>query len=334
MTRISKTSLLLGVAVLALTACGGSKGPGALGTKDDIVVRNNGLPGATAPVPPSAEGELAQVEAAPTPEVAGAPLEMPGESQPLPNTDPAVEQAVQQVEEARAPIAPTTTTPMSDATTASTAPATASVPADVVAPEPVAQAAAVEPPPAEPTASGPVNTVQAGTSVDNTYVPSDAPASAVSALNARRMGEQTAAPTPAPVSTSAPVASEPPVVQAPVEVPVGESVAPQAPAGATSPVYPAADYPAQAPVQTQVQAQAQVQPAPAPAAPTPAINFADPQVVKTVQAALKIKGVYKGKEDGVVNTQYLNALSKYQGDNKLPQGGLNIETLRHLGAVQ
>lgn len=327
MTR-STTTLLLSAAVIALAACGSSKGPGALGTKDDIVVRNNGLPGATAPVPPSAEGEIAQVEAAPTPEVAQAPLEMPaGSSEPAPVTDPAVEQAAQKVEESKSPVAPTTTTPINDDRAAATAPTTETVPADVVAAEPVAETANVEPPVTTP---APANNVPVGTPIsasDNTYVPNDAPASAVSALNARKVEEQAvAAPAPAPTPYQAPVAAAQPI-PAPVEAP---AVA-QPPRVSPSSVYPAEDYPPEVLAQAQARSQAVAN---LPQVSAPAVNFADPEIVKMVQASLKAKGVYGGKVDGVVNTQYLNALSKYQGLNKLPQGGLNLETLRLLGVVQ
>ncbi len=48
--RLTKTLLLATVALMALPSCSSAKGPGAVGTTDDIVVRNYG----DAPLPPSA----------------------------------------------------------------------------------------------------------------------------------------------------------------------------------------------------------------------------------------------------------------------------------------
>jgi len=69
--------MLAGFAVLSLAACSDSKGPGALGSKDDIVIRNNGLPQAqqdTADFSSTVE----QGEAVPAPDVAPPePIEPP-----------------------------------------------------------------------------------------------------------------------------------------------------------------------------------------------------------------------------------------------------------------
>ncbi len=342
MTNFAKSSLLLGVAVLALNACSSSKGPGALGTKDDIIVRNNGLPGATAPIPPSAEGEITSTvetaEAIPAaPVEQGQPLAMP-EDQPLPSADPAVDAAAQKVAESRAPVPSTTTTPINDGTPTSTAPETQTVPADIVAPEPVAATNNVTPPASTPPAGTPI-------------VPQDAPASAVSALNAQTVnqavpaptsssvypasdyaaGQQPVAPTTAP-ATSAPVgASEPAVVQPAPSAPAqGQYTYKPAPAGSTYKADPNAPYSPSAVVGANVESAAPTAPAPESAASP--LN--DPAVIKSAQAALKLKGAYTGPETGKIDAAFLNALSKYQGDNKLPQGGLNIDTLRHLGVVQ
>lgn len=376
MTRFAtKTSLLLGVAVLALTACGNSKGPGALGTTNDIVVRNNGLPGAVAPVPPSAQGEISstveQGEAVPAPDVAQAPLEIPAE--------------------AKAPVASAVTAPMNDATAPASEPTQAdvipaepvtptaeapveellsAVPTQVAAPVETPAAAPVETPAVAPTPTQQrVQTISApqGTPIeasDNTFVPDDAPAAAVAALNATRLHDAKApeaaapvatpavsAPAPATASTSAytpeAYAAPAPVAQEAETSSVTVYETAPAPVAQTAPVSPSSVYPIEdyAP---EALAQAQVQSAPSssaiappqgteiipPAAPAPAINFQEPAIIKLAQDALKRKGAYVGKEDGIPNTQYLNALSKYQADNKLPQGGLNIETLRHMGVLQ
>lgn len=309
MIRFSQSSLLLGVAVLALGACGGGKGPGALGSKNDIVVRNNGLPGATAPVPPSAAGEITstieQGEAVPTPAVAGEPLAMPPENEPLVSADPAADTVALQSNEASAPAPSSTAAPLVDGTSASTAPA-----ADIA--------------PYEPMAAAP-----AGTRVDgNLIVPNDAPASAVTALGATKIAD---------VQSAAHPQAQMPATETfvpPAGVAMAQKETAAVPASPSS-VYPAEDYPSEyaAPVQQQASVSAPIG-TPVAHAPTPSIDFTDPVIVKSVQAALKLKGAYKGKEDGVVNTQYLNALSKYQAENKLSQGGLNIDTLRSLGIVQ
>jgi hypothetical protein len=62
--------------------------------------------------------------------------------------------------------------------------------------------------------------------------------------------------------------------------------------------------------------------------------MADPAVIRAAQSALKAKGVYTGAETGQIDAGFLNALVMYQNQNNLPVGGINIETLRHLGVVR
>ena len=50
-----------------------------------------------------------------------------------------------------------------------------------------------------------------------------------------------------------------------------------------------------------------------------------------VQRALKNKGYDPGPIDGVMGSQTKSALAKFQNDNKLPLGGMNIQTLKALG---
>lgn len=186
---------MVGIALLALNACSSDKGPGAIGSKDDIVVRNNGMP------------QAAQAEVSPVP--AGADF--------------------------------TSTTE---------------------------QAAAIPPPEVAPAES----------------LPEPAQEQDVSAV----------------------------------------------PAAAPSSVYPPADYPAEV---KDEQNPAAPEIAPAAAPPTP-VDLKDPAIIRSAQAALKLKAGYNGPEDGEIGTAFLNALSSYQGKNSLPQGGLNEETLRSLGVIE
>lgn len=306
MTRISKSFLLMGTALLALSACSSDKGPGALGSKNDIVVRNNGLPGSQgqpAPVPPSSEGDFSstveQGAAVPAPEVAAAEPVAPQE--PSQATAPAVEEVARKIEEAKAPVPSTTAT------------------SDVVAPEPVATIAPV---PAPAPASAPVvsTTPPVGTPV--TPPPVQEPIAAA----------------PAPVSVPGPVVAAPaPLAPEPAEM--VEAVEPPVPVQATrrSSVYPDSDFPADAPVvSAQTTATTPVTSEPVYVQPQDAapINPTSPANIKAVQGALKLKGYYKGAETGILDSELLNALSKYQAENKLPLGGLNVDTLRSLGVVQ
>ncbi len=55
-----------------------------------------------------------------------------------------------------------------------------------------------------------------------------------------------------------------------------------------------------------------------------------PGVVTKLQQALSDKGYNPGGIDGVMGSQTLRAVSKYQADNGLASGGLTMETLQHL----
>jgi hypothetical protein len=61
-----------------------------------------------------------------------------------------------------------------------------------------------------------------------------------------------------------------------------------------------------------------------------AANTSD-AVVRQVQTALKDKGYSVGSADGVMGIKTRSMLIQYQKDNGLPQGNLNIETLKSLG---
>ncbi len=59
-----------------------------------------------------------------------------------------------------------------------------------------------------------------------------------------------------------------------------------------------------------------------------------PNVIRRLQAALKAKGYNPGRTDGVLGTDTLRAVVKYQKANNLPSGQLTIGTLQHLGVQQ
>lgn len=56
-----------------------------------------------------------------------------------------------------------------------------------------------------------------------------------------------------------------------------------------------------------------------------------PALVSDLQAALNAKGFAAGEPNGTINAQTLKALEGYQAANRLPQGGVTIETLASLG---
>lgn len=297
MIRISKSILLTGFSVLALAACSGDKGPGELGSKDDIVVRNNGMPGAQQQ---TAQGDFSstveQAEAVPAPEVASA--------EPLPDNSPAMEAAVEQHQAASAPLQSTAAATPADA---QSAPPSETRPLDAVAPtEPVT--AAPTPPPAT------TATAQAAPVV----IP-PTPQSAPSATGNVYPAAQAA---PAPAAQVATQVSAP----AATTEPEPATLAP----GVKYPLDPNAPYSPKA--VAAANAAATTTAATAPAAGVPSMT--DPATIKAAQAALKAKGGYTGAESGEIDANFLNALTVYQGQNGLAQGGLNIDTLRSLGVVQ
>ena len=318
MTRISKSALLLGAALAVLSACSGTKGPGEIGTKDDIVVRNNGLPGAKQTAAAPAEGDFSstveQAEAVPAPAV--------GAAEPLPDTSPAVEAAAQQVADAKAPLASTTATPTADMGGNAMTPSTGAKPIDQVVPETPVQDATVAPPPATTTASA---------------APAVAPAPAPMAESAPSVyptadyAPATAAPAPAtaPAATPAPAAPVTPSENAYVPVPPGTDypLDPNAPYSPKAMAGVAASSTATTPAATDAATVA----APVSAA---GLNLSDPAVIRSAQTALKTKAGYTGEVSGTVDAAFLNALTVYQGQNKLPVGGLNEATLRHLGVIE
>ncbi len=316
MTRSMKSLFLITAAATVLSACSGSKGPGELGSKDDIVVRNKGIAAAQ---PPAGDFSttVEQGEAVPAPVVAAAePVAPPAgqefaaaQQQPLPNTSPAMEQAVKQHAESQAPL-PSAATPVDAPRTD----AMANKPIDAVAP------------------AQPVNAPAPAAPVTQSVQP------AVPAQQYVATQQNMAPATPAPVAQPQiqPQAAAPVPVPAPVPAPT------PAPAAATNVPYP---LDANAPYSPKAIADAQAKAAvtaSAPVAPTvpgappaaPSMDLSDPAMVRSVQAALASKAAYVGPQTGIIDADLLNALTKYQGANGLPMGGLNEPTLRHLGIIE
>lgn len=311
MTRSRISVLLITSAALALAACSGTEGPGKIGSKDDIVIRNKNMPGqAQAAQGGDFSTTVEQGEAVPAPAVAAAEqLAPPAQSQPLPDTSPAMQQAVAAHDAAQA--APQTVETPADASRAAVA---ENKPIDAIAPTTPVNAPAPVPPPASPAPVLPQQYVA-------TQTPSAAPAPV---------------PAAAPVSTPAPAAAP--------AVPVLPEIAAAAPNPAVRnmpyPLDPNAPYSPRKIAQAQAAASTPYAPATAPAAlpaadaSAPSMNPSDASMVRAVQAALAVKGAYTGPQTGIIDADFLNALTKYQGANGLPMGGVNEATLRHLGIIE
>lgn len=56
-----------------------------------------------------------------------------------------------------------------------------------------------------------------------------------------------------------------------------------------------------------------------------------PNLIRRLQQALNAKGYRSGKVDGVLGRDTLNAVIKFQRDNRLPSGQLTLATLKRLG---
>jgi len=59
-----------------------------------------------------------------------------------------------------------------------------------------------------------------------------------------------------------------------------------------------------------------------------------PDVVRRLQTALKREGYYPGNIDGVLGAATMQAVEKYQRDEKLPSGQVTIGVLKRLGVQQ
>ncbi len=343
MTRFSKTILLMGCAVFALSACSGTKGPGSIGSKEDIVVRNNGLPGGAKAPMPGADVADAGVDA--TNEALAMPPAMVEEgqpvsaeatqietTQPLPDSSPAMEQAVQAVQDSKAPVASSASEPMSNPEeTIQQTDSAAAIPEKPVTQQNVAPpvqnpglAPEIQQPVIQQAQPAPVSVEAAPATVAPTeaqssvYPAADYPSGASAYIPPKTAAQTETAPTPA-VTAPAPSPN--------AYVPL--------PAGSAYPLDPNAPYsPSAVAVKS---APAVATPASTPTPVTAAVaglNMADPVLIRSAQAALKVKGGYVGPENGQVDATFLNALSIYQGANQLPQGGLNEATLRNLGVIE
>lgn len=361
MTRISKSVLLMGTAILALAACSSSKGPGDIGSKNDIVVRNNGLPGAKPPLP---GGDVTDPAVNASNDALAMPPAAVEQGQPLPDTSPEMEAAVQAEEESKAPVASSVSEPMNDP--AQPLPPTASEAA--IPDAPVTQTATTTPPDAMsqpdiaptymPEPVEPPVTAQSAPASPVISEPAPAPADmpAAAPVQAPRSSvypvedypaQPEMAPAPAPTAAVAPAPA--PVATAP-SAPSANAYVPL-PAGSDYPLDPNAPYSPSAmagrtsasaePAVTSTIAPPVTAPAvtappavAAPAAPASAFSLTDPVVIRSAQSALKAKGAYAGPENGAIDTTFLNALTAYQVQNKLPVGGLNIETLKSLNVIE
>lgn len=297
MTRFSKTLFLTGAALLALNACSGSKGPGEIGTQDDIVVRNKGIPGGVQE-PMKAEGEdftstVEQAEAMPAPDVSA--------PEPLPDNSPAMEAAVEAHEAAQAPV--TSTAADASVTTTSAVPSE-NTPIDAVTPTEPVTTPAVTPP------------------TDSAPVPPPASASSSSVYPA---GDYAQAVAPAESSSQV----------APTTAPaMAESVYTPAPASVSGDSYP---LDPNAPYSPKAIAKAAAEAGTPPVVPqmTPSgVNVNDPAIIRSTQAALAAKSLYVGPQTGIMDAGLLNALAQYQAANGLTLGGMNEETLKHLGIIE
>lgn len=298
MTTSAKTVLMMGVAVLALSACSNSKGPGELGNKNDIVVRNHGEAREAAPA-----GDFSStVETA-----AAVPAAEVGQGEPLGAIDgaPVATQAqAQAVAEQSAPVPPTTSAPMNDGT-----------PSAAVAP--VQQSAAETPIPTEPvtqTAAPVLQSEPYETPRVQAQVQAQSPA--VAAAPAQPYvsvpeGQPIAQPATTPAAQQAQPAPQPAPVQQPAAVAV-----PRNPNGSFYDYMKAGQTTGATSAST-----------------TSAAVTASGDVSK-VKAALAAKGLYSGAQSDAVDSEFLNALAKYQGENGLPMGGVNAQTKQHLGIAQ
>lgn len=351
-----KHLLLLGVAVTALSACSSDRGPGQIGSADDIVIRNAGDPKAPPPKPLETPEAITEVDMAEAPSTATAEANQAAQNLAAESMPPAPAEKVETV----------TPTPTPTPTPAVTSPAPASVPAPVAAsvdvisapmrgtkmitpeetpPQPVATA---QPDSAEPVAPAPVQTpepalaptlsmaalqsaspaeikaIQESLSKAGFYTGKISGKINTETLNGMvryEAAQGTLPKTPAPVS--APVAAEPVKTAAPsaAPAPLPVSKAPvakvPAPSAPVSPVFP-------------------VTPTDASAVPalTAQTSLTDPAMIRAVQEKLISAGLFKGAVNGKMDTSLLNALVSYQTSNGLVPGGLNLETVKKLGIVQ
>lgn len=202
-----KTILMAGVAIAALTACSSDRGPGAIGSTNDIIVRNAGEPKAPPPKPLEAPVVTA-TDATPTDGVTAAPAPVVEAVAPVADT-PAVAS-----EAPATTAAPVVATSELVAAPAVTAPAAAPT-STALSIDPVTEVAVANPAPAMPEEVVPVVKADAVPMKNIPMTSPEAPASVTSPA---------AAPAAAPVETNAAPATAQPVEPAVLAAPAAPSV--------------------------------------------------------------------------------------------------------------
>ncbi|MCB1529911.1 MAG: peptidoglycan-binding protein [Rhodospirillales bacterium] len=342
--RAFKSVMLAGTAVLALSACSSNRGPGEIGSRDDIIIRNMGDEKAPPPAPVSAP-EISRIEeAAPAEETAS---DMAAETAPDFVPAPPDESAAQMTEQEEPPAGEVEDSVEDDV----------DVREQVIPREPEPDVVPEE----SSEAAGPMGTVEmrapspvAGASDPASPVPAAPPENVPDAPDLVDLSEVDMAVLP---------------TKTPQEImDVQEALKEQgfyegAPDGkvdaktlnslmrykASKGALPAGNKPLPAPLPVSQETQEAVEEPPVAAAPTAsrpvaasmptvfkagAVRMNDPALIRAAQTALTAKGFYDGSVTGEMDTALLNALSRYQSANLLAPGGLNEETLKSLGVME
>ncbi|MBN8522123.1 MAG: hypothetical protein J0L77_09545 [Alphaproteobacteria bacterium] len=362
-----KTFLLLGVAVTALSACSSDRGPGQIGSANDIIIRNAGDPKAPPPKPLETPEAITEVDVAEAPVTTTTEATQTAQNLTAEAMPPAPAEKV----EAVAPTTPAPATVPAVPPAVPAAPETPSAPAPVVAsavesvPTPMRGTKMITPEEAVPV---PATTAQPTPVQPNAELVAPAPV-------------QTPEPAPAQTLTMASLQSASPAeikaiqeslskagfytgkisgkintetLNGMVRYEAAQGTLPKTPAPVSVPVATPsvkAAAPSAAPAPLPVSS-APVSPVPAPSKPaspvfpvTPAevppalaltaqTALTDPAMIRAVQEKLISAGLFKGAVNGKMDTSLLNALVSYQTSNGLVPGGLNLETVKKLGIVQ
>lgn len=202
-----KTILMAGVAIAALTACSSDRGPGAIGSTNDIIVRNAGEPKAPPPKPLEVPVVTA-TDAVPTDGVTAAPAPVVEAAATVPSEPPTATTA------APAPVAAASEVVAAPAVTApAAAPAPTTTSSSI---DPVTEVAVANPSPAVPEAV-PVVKADAAPMKNIPMTSTETPASVTTpaaAPTAATPVETNAAPATAqPVEPAVPAASAAPSVE-------------------------------------------------------------------------------------------------------------------------
>lgn len=345
--------LLMGSALFALAACGSSKGPGEIGSHEDIVIRNAGDP-EPAPMAKAEEAVdpvIAQhqqaVEAAQTEiddmaakdkddtPVPGDPIEAPvaAASDAAPDGANVLSSGSKAMDSAEESASAAETSMMEAEKVAVTTQPAVDVPEQTAMQEPIyAQTqmeAEAQAQTSEAAAAPMKRAVMASPDEPETILePIDVSQETVSAEMvetpaAEPMAESAtpsavAAPTPEPEPEANPVVSAPAPAPAPLPTPVYEGDP-----AVSNPEMMAAQA---APATTTAQASAK-------STVTSSGLIAQPSkgLIAALQKALNDKGYYFGAMDGNLGAETLNALHLYQSAHGLSDYGMTVETLEKLG---